>query len=499
MSPKADRILSGAFWGGVVNVVNAVYGFIATPLLIAYFGKSDYGLIGLANSINSYLAIMDLGLSSTNVRFFCVWLAKGDEEKVNKLMGTCTAFYAVIGLVNAVVLLLLSLFSVYIFNLSIQQNIIIKQILIILACMSFINWYTSCYSQLITATENIAWVQKRTLLTKLLMIVVLFFTFTFKLSLIQFIIATHCVTLVILPMTIGKARKEVPYVCLKARFDMSTFKEVLPYTLSIFSFGIFQYTFFQLRPVFLGIEGTTSDITEYQVMNSLAGLAGMVSTVFMGALLPASSRIVSQGDRVNYYRVAYQGTKFISICLCFCIFGLMSINKELLLVYVGEDFLHLVPWLNIWLFFLLGNHNQCISSLILAGTDVKAISKISAFSSVLGLLICWFIIPFFHAGALAISLGVYTTSQILFYWIYYWPQKMKISSRKVVLESLLPFVVLGSSITSGLSFFPSTRNHWLNILVIGFVFALLFIIGAFFLLKKEDRHYLSALIRNKKK
>ena len=184
---------------------------------------------------------------------------------------------------------------------------------------------------------------------------------------------------------------------------------------------------------------------------------------------------------------------------CFCIFGLMSINKELLLVYVGEDFLHLVPWLNIWLFFLLGNHNQCISSLILAGTDVKAISKISAFSSVLGLLICWFIIPFFHAGALAISLGVYTTSQILFYWIYYWPQKMKISSRKVVLESLLPFVVLGSSITSGLSFFPSTGNHWVNILVIGFVFALLFIIGAFFLLKKEDRHYLSALIRNKKK
>jgi len=64
------KIVSGVAWTTIVNIINGVYGFISVPILIAYFGKSDYGLIGLAMSVNLYLRLIDLGFSSTNVRFF---------------------------------------------------------------------------------------------------------------------------------------------------------------------------------------------------------------------------------------------------------------------------------------------------------------------------------------------------------------------------------------------------------------------------------------------
>ena len=59
-----------------MNVLSAVYGFISVPILLDYFGKGEYGLIGLATSVNLYVQLMDLGMSSTNVRFFSVALAK---------------------------------------------------------------------------------------------------------------------------------------------------------------------------------------------------------------------------------------------------------------------------------------------------------------------------------------------------------------------------------------------------------------------------------------
>lgn len=75
MSGK-KQIKEGVVWTTFANLTNAIYGFIAVPILISYFGKAEYGLIGLAMSINVYIQLMDMGLNSTNVRFYSTWLAQ---------------------------------------------------------------------------------------------------------------------------------------------------------------------------------------------------------------------------------------------------------------------------------------------------------------------------------------------------------------------------------------------------------------------------------------
>ena len=56
---SSKKIAQGIFWTTFFNLVNGVYGFISVPILITYFGKSDYGLIGIAISTNIYLRLMD--------------------------------------------------------------------------------------------------------------------------------------------------------------------------------------------------------------------------------------------------------------------------------------------------------------------------------------------------------------------------------------------------------------------------------------------------------
>ena len=496
---SANKAVSGIVWSVVVNIVNAVYGFIATPLLIRYFGRSEYGLIALAGSVNAYMGLMDMGLSSTNVRFFSNWLAKGCKEKVSGLMQTCTAFYGCIGIINAVVLIIVSIFSSQIFNVTPTQDIVLKQMLWILTGVAIINWFTSCYGQIISATENVAWVQKRTLLTKFLLIFVVIGTILLKLSIVQYFIGTIIAGLVVLPMTIRKMRREVPFISLLPKFDKTIFKEILPYSLNIFSFGLFQYSYNNLKTVVVGIRGDISAVTDYGVMASMASLVAMVGSVFIQALLPASSRIVANNDRTAFDRVAYQGTHFITIILCFCAFGLMTVDRDLMMVYVGVDFMHLIPWLNVWLLLTITGNVSCISSLILGGSNIRPLTYSSAVASVAAIITYWFAVPYFQAGGVVVGMIVYNAVQQLFYYFYYWRKTLGIDTWRIFIHTDVPFLTLGGSLASGLTYLPHFENHWINIFVFGFAFMLLYVSATYFvILKKDDRDYILALLKLKK-
>lgn len=66
----------------VQNIVNILYGVLSVPFLIGYFGKEEYGLIGLALSVNVYMQLLDMGMTNSNVRFFSEYIAKDDKVRI---------------------------------------------------------------------------------------------------------------------------------------------------------------------------------------------------------------------------------------------------------------------------------------------------------------------------------------------------------------------------------------------------------------------------------
>lgn len=492
------KILSGVIWSIIMNIFNALYGFIMIPLLISYFGKTEYALIGLAQSINAYMQLMDMGLTSTNVRFFSNWLAKGDSECVRKLFSTSTTFYGIIGFINVVVLLVVYLVSDKLFNVTSEQNIILQKLILILAASAFVNWFTSCYNQIIQATENVAWIQKRLLFTKVLMVFVLIITIYCKLNIIEYFALTVLSNWIILPTVIIKIKKVAPMVSFKLDFDKAVFKEIFPYTFHIFSFTFFSFSYQNLKPVFLGMQGNIESVTDYRVIMGIVGICSAVSGVFMSALLPSSSKIQANKDIIAYNRVAYQGTKFIMIFMGFCVFGIMSIVQNLVLLYVGPDYLYLIPSLNIFLLILLSNHILGISSLILGGSNIRPLSMMTAFSTVLALIVCWLLIPKYQVMGVAIASVIYTTAQMLFYYLYFWPQKMNINSSKIFKTIFIPITIFGAVSMFVVSYIPSINSEWLDMLIKGFSFCLIYVVGVFIYLDESDKEFLCKLFNKGK-
>ena len=492
---SSQKVVKGVVWTMLVNIVNAIYGFISVPLLINHFGKAEYGLIGLAMSINVYLQLMDMGFNSTNVRFFSTWLAQRKHEKVVKAFQTSLSFYGSIGFLNALILFVFSMFTGSIFNITPEQDTILKQLIYILCISAFCSWFTSCFDQLIKATENVDWIQKITLVTKLLMIAVLFATVYCDLSIVLYYVLTCLAPFIVLPLHVNKIREEVSYVSFRPKLDKETFKEMLPYCLNIFSFSLFQFSFYNLRPVLLGVQGTVESVADFRILNGIIGIVTMFGGAFMNVLLPSTAKVVAQGNRDAYYRVAYNGTRYISIVTCFCCFGMMAVGPELLTLYVGKEYLYLVPWFNLWLLCTLGTHNQAISSLILSGSDIRAISYSSVIASLVGLLVCWFTIPIWQIGGTVIAFAVYMIIQIGFYYFYYWPKKMKINSLRVFTTSFIPFVFLGMLLYYGLYYLHLSNNIWVEFLIKGFVYMIVYAVMSLFLLSSSDRVFLLGLFK----
>lgn len=490
-----QKIVKGVIWSTLTNIVNAIYGFISVPILINYFGKAEYGLIGLAMSVNVYMNLMDMGFNSTNVRFFSNWLAQKNYDRLLKGFQTSLSFYGIIGIINVIVLLIIAFFSESIFNVTPQQDAILKNLFYILALSAFCQWFSSCFDQLIKATENIAWIQKRTLFTKVLMIIVLFATVWMHLSIELYYLLTCMSALSIVPMSISKIKKETPYVDFKPKWDKQIFKEMLPYCLNIFSFSLFQFSFYNLRPVFLGMQGTVESVADYRVLNGIIGAVTMLGGAFTGILLPSTSKVVANHDKKAYYRIAYDGTKYISILICFCCFGMMSVGPEVLTLYVGESYLYLIPWLNLWLLCTLSTHNQAISSLILAGSDIRAISHNSAIASIIGLISAWFLIPYYKIGGVCIAFAIYSIIQLAFYYIYYWPYKMNINSRIILTKCFMPFVFVGIFTYTIENFIPKISNIYLSFVFKGGIFILLYTLLCLIFLTKDNRKFIMSIIK----
>lgn len=495
---SSKKIISGVFWTTFLNIVNAVYGFIAVPVLINYFGKAEYGLIGLAMSVNVYMRLMDMGFNSTNVRFFSTWLSEGKHEKVKRAFQTSLSFYGSIGLLNGLILIVVALFSDDIFNVSSDQDVILKNLLYILAVSAFCNWFSSCFDQLIKATENVAWIQRRQLIPKFLQIIVLLATVFIGLSLEWYYLLTCLATLSIIPVSVKKIIKELPFVSFLPQMDKKAFMEMLPYSLNIFSFSIFQFSFYNLRPVFLGMQGTIESVADFRILNGIIGVVQMLGGAFIGVLLPTTAKVLAHKDMNAYYRVAYDGTKYISILLCLCTFGMMAVGTEAISLYVGKEYVTLIPWLNLWLICNLVGHGQAISSLILAGSDIRAISYSSVIASVVGLLVSWFLIPHFQVGGVVIGFAAYGLIQMLFYYLYYWPRKMNISSSRVLFRSFGPYALIGSGIYLACCYIPRMENLWVDFITVGVVFFALYVVATFFTMNERDKLFFLGIFKKKR-
>ena len=435
---KAKVIVSGVAWTVINNVVSILYGIVSVPFLIHYFGKEEYGLIGLALSVNVYIQLLDMGMTNSNVRFFSEYITKDDKEHVQKLFGLTNLFYLLIGVLNSIILFGVSFFVEDLFKVTPEQAIILRNLLWILAFNATFSWISVCFDQLLRANEIIDWIKKRTTFLKVMQFVILALTIWLNLSIELYFFGYIFIVTVILPLTIVKTKKLMPGLKLAPKFDRGMFRIIFPYAMSIFSFSIFQFLAFNFRPLFLGNMSGPGSVAEFNIMNAIAMVVTVISGTFVQVLLPIVTKMTVNADNKGINTVVFQGTKYATILLSTIIVLLIISVKEILTLYVGEEYTSLSVWMVVWLLTLCLSHRNVMTSLVFTEKKLRSVAIMGAVAMCLAIAAYIVFIPRFGVGGVVIGFLIHELTHTLFYYIYFFPVRLHVPSGQVFLKSVLP-------------------------------------------------------------
>lgn len=77
--------------------------FVLMPFTIRMLGDDQYGAWILITSITSYLSMLALGVPMATVRFVSKYAATGDQEELNRTIGSCVGLYGLIGIASLII------------------------------------------------------------------------------------------------------------------------------------------------------------------------------------------------------------------------------------------------------------------------------------------------------------------------------------------------------------------------------------------------------------
>ena len=439
---KAKVIVSGVAWTMVQNIVNILYGVLSVPFLISYFGKEEYGLIGLALSVNVYMQLLDMGMTNSNVRFFSEYIAKGDKDRIQKLFSLTYLFYTAIGLFNSIVLFGLSFCVDVLFKVTVEQAITLRNLLWILALNSTFSWISVCFDQFLRANELIDWIKQRLSFLRLMQFVILWTTILLHLSIEVYFLGYVFIATTILPWALVKSKRIMPELKLNWHFDKGIFQIIYPYAVSIFSFSIFHYLAFNFRPLFLGNMSGPGSVAEYNIMNTIATVVAILAGSFMQVLLPVVTKMMVRNDKDGVQQIMYAGTKYVTILLSTLIFTLVVSIDEIFTLYVGVEYVSLSKWMILWLLTLLLSHRNVMTSLVFTEKRLKSVAIMSAVAMCLALVCYYIFIPIYGVGGVVIGFSVHELTHTLFYYVYFLPKRFRINTKWIFTKAVLPVWIL---------------------------------------------------------
>ncbi len=441
---KGNYYISSFFWSAAARIVSAVVGFVSLPLLLKFYGIENYGVLTLAIATNAYMALLDLGINTGAVKYFAQWRSEGREGMIDRVARTSLSFYGIIGLLNALILIVVAFFGEGWFVLTPAQFADFRVSLLILALFAVVNWCGSVFNQLLVADEKIAVTQKVLVAKSLLELTLVFAVLQFGLGLNRYFFALTLIgSAVIVPYYVACRRAGLVRSFTPA-FHWDEFGVVLRYSLAIFAMSVFQITALRSRPIILGIfsdEGI-GILSQYRIIEVFPVVIISLGGILISILLPKSSKAVAQGDRAKIELFAYEGTRYASVVVTALCIPVMLCAGELLGAYVGPGYAYLRQWLVLWCFTLLVSlYNSPVASLVLATGKTRMLVYSTAVACVVSMAVNAALCRWLGVGSAVTGYFVYVLIQQCFYYFYFNEKVLGLRSWRVFREFAAPTLV----------------------------------------------------------
>ena len=335
----------GRKFGTVLSVISMTVevfsAMFLTPFLIRSLGQAEYGVYSLVLSLVTYLALLDMGVGNSVVRFVSKYKVNEDEIGQRKFLGIITVYYAVI----FVVILLIGVVFIEVFPVAFAQGlssdeIVLAQKLLSITVLSIaITIGTSGFYHTTIAYEKFFVSKGVTIIVSVFRIILEFILLLNGARSIEIVLVNLVCTIVIRGTSVLYVLFRLKIIPTLKNVNFSQIKEIISFSVFIMLQMVATQinnvadqmligAFVQASSVILAVYAVGSHICQYvqkfgDAINSVV-MPGVVAMVERGAKSKDLQQEMVRIGRLNFMFVA----------LIWCVF--LAFGQDFVILWAGE-------------------------------------------------------------------------------------------------------------------------------------------------------------------
>jgi O-antigen/teichoic acid export membrane protein len=333
------RLIRNTFFNVLMLMSNAVVAFLMIRFFLGRLGEARYGIWILIGSIFRYRLILGMGLNSAINRRIPMYLAKDDEQGIQKVISTALLFFSIIALV---LVLLTVLLSVKIGDwFAIEPNLVaVASLLTLIVGLSFA---ASTPLQLTTAV--LSGLQRYEIISIVTLVIL-----SVRTALLV-VLLLHGYGLLTLGLVYGISevvargaqfvfmRRLLPRVSVSWQsVDRTLLKEMLFYGVNTFLYATGALIIYRASETIIGIFLGTAEVAQFSVAAAGVVLLWQFLQAFTAAIKPAVSDLDTRDDQLRVKQIAFLTQKYSLLVIIPAGLFLVVMGREFLTVWVGAKF-----------------------------------------------------------------------------------------------------------------------------------------------------------------
>lgn len=462
-----SQIKAGIILSYISILIINLAGLITTPVIVKTLGVDSYGVYLIILSFVAYIALIDLGITTTINRFVAKYRVEDDKSEESKFLSN------ILNIVIFIIFLIIALGYMLGNNIDSFVNSsdfdlsYLKKVIWVLVITLILNIVTGFINGYIAAYEKFIFIKALVIIKATLRLFLLLFVFSnkgdiFFLVVLDFFIAVFAS--IISFIYFFKIKESKIYFL---SYDTTMTSEVFSYSIWAFIFSLISQIQWQSGQILIGYKLDSTSVAIYGI--------GIVLGTYYGAFAVAISSIFISRTTYKVYQnnndkeltdYMIQVGHMCAIVMMLVMVNFISIGKDFIELWVGEEFnqawiIALIIMLIYTIPLIQGIANQVLEAKKL----FKFKSQVYLIFLVLGSLLGFFLIDYYGIYGMIIGIATGWGSAIIIMTIYY-HNRLRLDMMKLFYSMVMLLIVstLVSLFGYGLNFIEE-KVSWVVILL----------------------------------
>lgn len=325
----------------ITMAVNIVVGLVYSPFMLRMVGDSQYGVYSLSSSLISFIALLDLGLGQTLVRYISKARALGDSEQEAQLNGLFLKLYSAIAAVAVVIGIAITVVYPHVCKKSMtaEEIQLFRTVFAILLVNAVFSFPMCVFSSTINAYERFFYLKLVNLITVVLKysIMVLLLKAGYKTVAITIVVALSSILMQCAYAVYCRKKIKISFSFGNMQKDLA--REIFWFSFYIFLNLVIDFINSNMDKLILGAIVGTAAVTVYSFGIYFQNYFQELSLAMSGVFMPSIVNIYeTEHDMKKISDIFLRVGRLQMAILVLALAGFAAVGKEFIYLWIGERY-----------------------------------------------------------------------------------------------------------------------------------------------------------------